>query len=159
MSGDLADRGHRPSLVARLWPPVLAIGLAVAYVVCAYLPHRLADDRPNQIWGNAANYVLFFAAAVLTLAVTRRLVAALAARNADVTRAAAELAREAQWRAVQVDVFGPVVDLLDRVAGLIGGSVPAPVQREADRLIAMIDAVRPGDLATSDDSAEWHRDG
>ena len=143
MFGDLVDRGPRAGLAARLWPPTLGLALAGAYVTSAYLPHRLAGDRQSQIWGNAANYVVFFGAAVLTLAVARRLVVTLGARNAEVMRTAAELAREAQWRAVKVDVFGPVVRLLDRVAGLNDGGVPEPVRREADRLIVMIDAVRP----------------
>lgn len=154
MFGDLVRRGPRPARMARLWPPAVALGLTGAYVASAYLPHRLASDRPNQIWGNAANYVVFFLAAVLTLAATRRLLATLAARNADVTRTAGEIAREAQWRAVKVDVFGPVVRLLDRVAQLNDGNVPAPIRREADRLITMIDAVRPGDVGTGADDDE-----
>jgi hypothetical protein len=97
-----------------------------------------------QIWGNAADYGIFFVAGLLTVVVARRRVAAMSARNAAVTEAAAQLAREAQWRAIAVDVFVPVVALLDRVAGLPDGPVPAPLRREADRLIAMIDAVRPG---------------
>jgi hypothetical protein len=159
MLGDLVDRGRRIGRGARLWPLAMALGLAGAYIASAYLPNRLRGDRPDQIWGNAANYVVFFAAGVLTLAVTRRLVAALAARNADVTRTAAELAREAQWRAVTVDVFGPVVDLLDRVAQLRDGSMPAPVMREACRLIAMIDAVRPGDVGSRADGEDRQLEG
>jgi hypothetical protein len=159
MFGDLVDRSPRPGRLARLWPPAVGLGLTCAYVASAYLPHRLAGDRPGQIWGNAANYVVFFAAAVLTLAVTRRLVATLAARNADVTRTAEELAREAQWRAVKVDVFGPVVRLLDRVAQLDDGKMPASIRSEADRLITMIDAVRPGDVRSAVDAGEWRLEG
>lgn len=138
------DRGAytRPALV---WPFLGAAALAATYVVSAYLPHRLADDHPGQIWGDAANYVVFFAAGALTLMVARRRVAALSAGNAEVTAAAGEVAREAQWRAVSVDVFGPVIALLDRVVNLPDGEPPAAVRQEANRLIAMIDAVRPGD--------------
>lgn len=140
--GDVA--GERPSLRGKLWPPAVALLLTAAYVASVNLPHRLAGDHPEQIWGNAADYGIFFAAGVLTVAVARRRVAAMSARNAAATEAAAQLAREAQWRAIAVDVFTPVVALLDRVARLPDGPVPTPLQREADRLIALIDAVRPG---------------
>lgn len=159
MFGNLGDRRPRPVGVALLWPPAVALSLAGAYIASAYFPHRLAGDRPDQIWGNAANYVVFFVAAVLTMAVTRRLVATLAARNADVTRTAGVLAREAQWRAVKADVFGPVVRLLDRVAELEDGNVPAPVRREAERLITLIDAVRPGDVGPAADGDDWQLQG
>jgi hypothetical protein len=158
--GDLVDGSARAVLLGRhdrgasrraarwrVWPLVLALGLGGAYVASAYLPHRLGHDQPGQIWGNAANYLVFFAAGALTVEVARRWVSVMAARNAEVTAAAAEVAREAQWRAVAVDVFGPVLVLLDRVIGLADGEVPAPVRQEAGRLIAMIDAVRPGDGA------------
>ncbi len=154
--GDLVDsrtvlRGRRDRVAwsrvsnYRLWPAVLALGLGAAYVASAYLPHRLVHDQPGQIWGDAANYLVFFAAGALTMEVARRRVSAMAARNAEVTAAAAEVAREAQWRAVAVDVFGPVLALLDRVIALADGEVPESVREEAGRLIAMIDAVRPGD--------------
>lgn len=133
----------------RVWPLLLALGLGGAYVASAYVPHRLGEDQPGQILGNAANYLVFFAAGAVTVEVARRRVNAMAARNAEVTAAVAEVAREAQWRAVAVDVFGPVLALLDRVVGLADGEIPASVRREADRLIAMIDAVRPGEGASS----------
>jgi hypothetical protein len=131
-----------------VWPLVLALGLGGAYVASAYVPHRLGEDQPGQIFGNAANYLVFFAAGALTVEVARRRVNAMAARNAEVTAAIAEVAGEAQWRAVAVDVFGPVLTLLDRVVSLADGEIPATVRQEADRLMAMIDAVRPGEGAS-----------
>jgi hypothetical protein len=133
----------------RVWGLVLAVALAGTYVASAYLPHRLAYDHPGQIWGNTAYYLVFFAAGAATLEVTRRLVTALSTRNAEVAKEAAQVAREAQWRAISVDVFGPVSDLLDRVAQLADGAVPAAVREEADRLIPMIDAVNPGGESVS----------
>lgn len=143
VKGSSGESAHR-----RVWPLLLALGLAGAYVASAYVPHRLGEDQPGQILGNAANYLVFFAAGALTVEVARRRVNAMAARNAEVTAAVAEVAREAQWRAVAVEVFGPVLTLLDRVVGLADGEVPATVRQEADRLMAMIDAVRPGEGAS-----------
>jgi hypothetical protein len=147
--GSLAGgRDVGPARLRRLWPLAMAILLGGAYVASVYLPHRLPGDHVDEIWANTADYAVFFAAGALTVAVARRRVAAMSARNAAVTEAAAQLAKEAQWRAIAVDVFGPVVDLLDRVAQLADGAVPAPVRAEAARLMAMIDAVRPGDTAS-----------
>jgi hypothetical protein len=134
-----------------VWPAAVALVLVGVYVVSAYVP-SLVDD-PRSVWTNAAYYVVFFAAAVGTLVVLRGRLAVMAARNADVSRTAGELAREGQWRAVVVDVFGPVIDLLGRVANLDGGGLPESVRSEADRLISLIDAVRPGDLV--DDGERW----
>jgi hypothetical protein len=128
-----------------LWALGVALALGCSYVASAYLPHRLADEDPAQIWGNAANYPVFFAAAVGAAVVLRRRLSLISSRNAEVTRAAADIAHLAQWRAVAVDVFGPVIDLLDRVVDLDDGEIPAPLRDEADRLITMIDAVRPLD--------------
>lgn len=143
VKGYSSESAHR-----RVWPLLLALGLGGAYVASAYVPHRLVEDQPGQILGNAANYLVFFAAGALTVEVARRRVNAMAARNAEVTAAVAEVAREAQWRAVTVDVFGPVLALLDRVVGLADGEIPATVRQEADRLMAMIDAVRPAEGAS-----------
>jgi hypothetical protein len=140
VAGAGSESAHR-----RVWPLLLALGLGGAYVASAYVPHRLGEDQPGQILGNAANYLVFFAAGAFTVEVARRRVRAMAARNAEVTAAVAEVAREAQWRAVAVDVFGPVLALLDRVVGLADGEIPPTVRREAGRLMEMIDAVRPGD--------------
>jgi hypothetical protein len=138
----------------RAWPLIVTLGLGAAYVASAYLPHRLAGDRPADLRGNAVNYLVFFAVGAFTIEVTRRQVLAMSRRNAKVTAAAATVAREAQWRAVVVDVFGPVQRLLSRIVALPDGELPASVQEEADRLIAMIDAVRPGDADRAGERAE-----
>lgn len=151
--GEAHQQPPRAALFDGLWPLGVALGLGGAYVASVYLPHRLADEHPAQIWGNAANYPVFFAAAVLAVVVLRRRLALISSRNAEVTRAAAQLAHEAHWRAVAVDVFGPVIDLLDRVADLHDGEVPTPLRNEADRLISMIEAVRPLEVGLSSDPA------
>jgi hypothetical protein len=135
---------HRGSGVCRrLWPLLPTVGLGGAFLACAYLPHRLAYDSPGQIWSDAANYLVFFAAGALTLGVARRRVNALAARNAEAAAAAAEVAQAAQWRAVAHDVFAPTIALFERVASLPDGELPPDVRDQAARLIAMIEAVRP----------------
>jgi len=123
------------------------------YVASAYLPHRLVSDHPGQIWGNAANYIVFFVAGALTLRVGRRGVMALAVRNAEVAAAAEEVVHEARTRLISVDVFGPVVAMLDRMLDLPDGEWPVWARNEADRLISLIDAVRPGDGAGSANEA------
>jgi hypothetical protein len=138
----------------RVSPLIVALGLGAAYLASAYLPHRLAGDRPADIRGDAANYLVFALVGALTIAVTRRQVLAMSKRNAEVTAAAATIAREAQWRAVAVDVFGPVQTLLNRIVALPDGELPASVQQEADRLIAMIDAVRPADADRAGEGSE-----
>lgn len=127
----------------RLWPLLSTVGLGIAFLACAYLPHRLAHDRLGQIWSDAANYLVFFAAGALTLKVARRRVNALAESNAEAAAAAAEVAHTAQWRAVAHDVFGPAIALFERVASLPDGELPADVRDQAGRLIAMIEAVNP----------------
>lgn len=133
----------------RFWPMAVAVALGGAYVASAYLPHQLVSDHSGQIWGNAANYIVFFLAGALTLSVGRRGVMALAARNAQVAAAAEEVVHEARTRLISVDVFGPVIALLDRMLELPDGEWPVSVRHEADRLIAVIDAVRPGDGVAS----------
>jgi hypothetical protein len=142
--------GMRP----QVWPLIVVLGLGAAYVASAYLPHRLAGDRPADIRGNALNYLGFFAAGVLTIEVTRRQVLTMSRRNAEVTAAAATVAREAQWRAVVVDVFGPVQRLLDRIVELPDGELPRSVKDRAGRLITMIDAIRPGDADRGGERSE-----
>jgi hypothetical protein len=155
-AGDLVDAASRvaspsdhgrggPSVRGRLWPLVVAVGLGGAYVASAYLPHRLAYDSPGQIWGDAANYIVFFMAGALTLWVGRRGVMAMSARNAEVAAAAAEVAHTARSRVISVDVFGPVIALLDRILDLPDGEFPVSARDEADRLMSLIDAVRPAD--------------
>ena len=140
-----AMRGNTMGWLPGTWAAAVMVALAGVYVLSVNLPYRLPDERATQIWGNAANYPLFFAAATLGVRFLRHRLAVIAARNTEVTSAAAALAHEAQWRAVAVDVFGPVIALLERVADLSDGEVPVPVRSEADRLISMIEAVRPPD--------------
>ncbi len=163
-AGDLVDAASRvaspsdhgrggPSVRRRLWPLVAAVGLGGAYVASAYLPHRLAYDSPGQIWGDAANYIVFFMAGALTLWVGRRGVMAMSARNAEVATAAAEVAHKARSRVISVDVFGPVIALLDRILDLPDGEFPVSARDEADRLMSLIDAVRPADGGGSSSEA------
>jgi hypothetical protein len=155
-AGDLVDAASRvaspsvhgqggPPVHRRWWPLVAALGLGGAYVASAYLPHQLAVDSPGQIWGDAANYIVFFLAGALTLWVSRRGVMAMSARNSEVAAAAAEVARKARSRVISIDVFGPVIALLDRILDLPDGEFPVSVRDEADRLMSLIDAVRPAD--------------
>jgi hypothetical protein len=132
---------RRPvGLAQSTWPCfALVVTLAAVYVWSAYREHS------DQIWGSAGNYFVFFVAAGAAVAVLRRRLAVIGARNAAVTGAAAELAHDAQWRAVAVDVFGPVLHLLHRLVGLDDGEVPSGLQEEANRLILLIEAVRPGE--------------
>jgi hypothetical protein len=141
-AGDLVERRGKTGAMRR-WPAVVALGLSGVYVVSELLPHRLHDEHLAQILGNAANYAVFFIAAFLAKMFVRRRLSLIASRNAEVTRAAAEVAHAAQWRAAVVDVFGPVVTLLDRVADAEDGQLPPSIRQEADRLISMIEAVRP----------------
>jgi hypothetical protein len=143
------DEEPDPGMLKRLWAPGVVVALGGAYVASAYLPHRLADEHGAQIWGNAANYPVFFAAAFGAAVLLRRALSLVSGRNAEVSRAAAQLAHEAEWRAVAVDVFGPVIDLLDRVADLDDGEIPPQLRDEAGRLICLIDAVRPFDIDLS----------
>jgi hypothetical protein len=140
--------GRRPVGLARsAWPCLaLVVALAAVYVWSAYREHS------DQIWGYGGNYFAFFVAAAAVVVVLRRRLAVIGARNAAVTGAAAELAHEAQWRAVAVDVFGPVLHLLDRLVGLDDGLVPSGLREEANRLILMIEAVRPGEARLGSES-------
>jgi hypothetical protein len=141
-----ARSGTAGSMVTgRRWPGAVAVALAAVYVVSVVLPRRLPDEHWAQIGGNTANYVVFFAAACLAKLFVRQRLSLIASRSAEVTRAAAQVAHEAQWRAVAVDVFGPVVALLDGVAQAEDGKLAASITQEADRLISMIEAVRPLD--------------
>jgi hypothetical protein len=72
----------------------------------------------------------------------RRWLAEIGQRNDEAARRARELGHAARWRALTVDVFGPVLDLFDELA-VVGEEVPEPMHGEAGRLILLIDAVRP----------------
>jgi hypothetical protein len=115
----------------------VAVLLAAGYVASAYLPRRLPQDQPGQIWFNAANYVTFFAAI----------------RNARVMSEAEPVAREGQWNAAAVDVFRPTISLFDTVAALPDGPVPEHIRQQAGHIMVLIDAVRPGDQESDYD--DW----
>ena len=131
----------------RRWPlvatqAVTVIALAAAYLVSVNVPRRLPGDDLLLLWGNAANYVGFFLVSFVLAVLLRRWLAKIAQRNDEAARQAAELSHAAHWRALTVDVFGPVLELLDQLA-VIGEGVPAALRSEAGRLIGLIDAVRP----------------
>jgi hypothetical protein len=138
-AGGRRARWLRPSLIARA---ALSGALAAAYIVSVSLPRRLPGDGSTQLWANDANYAIFFLAAVLTAVLLRRWLAVISRRNAEAVSQAAQLSQEAYWRAVTVDVFGPVLELLDRL-DVIGEHVPASLRQEAGRLISLIEAVNP----------------
>jgi hypothetical protein len=130
-----------------LWPPGVVVLLGTVYITSLTLPGHLSRAETSQIWTNAANYAVFFSAAILAMEFLRRRLGAISRRNAELTGSAAELAEVAQWRAVAIDVFGPVLRLLDRAVAL-QGPYPGEVRDEADRLIGLIEAVRPPDDGT-----------
>jgi hypothetical protein len=153
-AGDLAPRPRTskssdtegtPSQTAwqTAWPVLLALTLAAAFIASAYLPHRLQADSPGQIWGDAANYLVFFCTGALTLLVARRPVVALTKANTELARATAEVARAGEWRAIRTDVFSRVIELIDKVIELPDGGIPQTMRQEAGQLMKMIDAVRP----------------
>jgi hypothetical protein len=113
--------------------------LAAAYLLSVSLPRRL--DPPVQLWTNAANFAWFFGAALVVSILLRRWLTLIRAHNAEAMRQAAELSHEAYWRALTVDVFGPVLELLDDLER-VGDTIPAPLRAEAGRLIGLIEAVR-----------------
>jgi hypothetical protein len=133
-----------------LWPPIMVVVLTIAYVLSVMLPHRVSGEGVGQILGNAAFYPVFFLAGLLVSGFLSNRLAVLAQRNDAVTRSAAQLVEEAQWRAILVDVFGPIIRLLDRIVA-VSGSFPSEVRAEAERLIGLIEAVRPteGSVAAS----------
>lgn len=137
----------RPAKVWWLWRRLLlraaVVGaLAAAYLVAMNLPRRLPQDRLHVLWFNDTNYATFFLAAVVVALLLRRWLMVIRHRNAETVRQAERLSHEARWRAITVDVFGPVLELLDDLA-LIGEQVPASLQAEAGRLIGLIEAVNP----------------
>jgi hypothetical protein len=138
----------RPGTGGRwLWPRVVAraavVGsLAAAYLLSVYLPRRLRGDGTAQLWANDVNYLVFFVASAVVALLVRRWLTVISRRNAETARQAAELGREAHWRALTIDVFGPVLELMDDLA-VIGEQVPPSLRQEAGRLISLIDAVNP----------------
>jgi hypothetical protein len=117
--------------------------LAVGYAASVSLPRLAPGERVVEIVGNTSNYLVFYLAGAGVAIGLRRQRRNIAAASESFRREASQLAHEAQWRAVTVDVFGPVLDLLDR-ATEIGDEVPLPLRREADRLIELIEATNPG---------------
>ncbi len=124
------------------WSPAVVGLLMVAYTAGTLLPHPVTGEDVGQVVGNCANFPVFFLAGFAASAFLRRVVKVTGLRNAEVARAAAALAEQAQWRAVGADVFGPVSALLDELSGTTG-PVPERMQLEAGRLIELIEAVRP----------------
>ncbi len=122
--------------------------LAAVFTASVTLPHRLTRDSVAQIVGDAANYPVFFLVATAFVLLLRRGVNVVAQRNEIAMRAAAAVAEQAQWRAVAVDVFGPVLALLDE-AKQLEGEVPDSMRNEAAHLIDLIEAVNP--LSGSDE--------
>ena len=118
----------------------VVLTLAAAYLLSVSLPRRL--DPPVQLWTNDANFVWFFGASLVVSVLLRRWLTLISTRNAEAMRQAAELSHEAHWRALTVDVFGPVLELLDGLEA-IGDAVPVQFRREAERLIRLIEAVKP----------------
>jgi hypothetical protein len=164
-AGDLSPRSRKSNCVGTegtrsrtawrvAWPALLALALTAAFIASAYLPHRLQVDSPGQIWGDAANYLVFFCAGALTLLAARRPVMALTKANTELARATAEVARAGEWRAIKADVFGPVIDLIDKVIELPDGEIPPPMLQEAGQLMQMIDSVDPGEADALNDQSE-----
>jgi len=132
------------------WPPsrLLAVQvsavsvLAAVYLVSVIVPRRLPGDKLVDIWVNTVIYAGVFVAFLAVALLLRRWLAEIGQRNEEAARRARELSQAAQWRALTVDVFGPVLGLFDELA-VVGEEVPEPMRAEAGRLILLIDAVRP----------------
>lgn len=120
-----------------------AVALACAYATSVSLPELAPGDTVRQVVTDTANYPVFYLCAAGVSLWLRRRVESIAALNEAAKRAAADVAAEAHWRVVAVDVFGPVLDLLDRATEL-GDHVPVALREEADRLIDLIEAANPG---------------
>ena len=134
--------GSRETLY-RVLPRVAVAGaLAVAYIASVNVPQRLAGDKPAELWANDANYGAFFGSALLLALLLRRWLSVISRRNAEATHQAAQLSREAYWRAMTADLFGPVLQMLDNLA-VIEDEVPLSLRAEAGRLITLIEATNP----------------
>jgi hypothetical protein len=123
-----------------------AVVLAAGYAASVSLPRLVPGEHLAQVVGNAGNYLVFFAGAAGVSIALRRQLSRIAAANDAAKNEASQLAAEAQWRLVAVDVFGPVLDLLDRATEM-GAEVPEALRRESDRLIELIEATNPGSAA------------
>lgn len=120
--------------------------LAVGYAASVSFPRLVPGERTIQVIGNAANYLVFYIGGAGVSVALRRQLSKMAEANDAAKREAGQVAEEAQWRVVAVDVFGPVLDLLDRAATM-GDEVPGPLRHEAGRLIELIEATNPGAAA------------
>jgi hypothetical protein len=117
----------------------LVVGLASTFVLVSVLPAHAA--KPGDLVADALFYPVFFVAAAGLAWLLQSRVRVVAAENQRVQAEAAEVARQAQWRVVLVDVFGPSLDLFERAATLTD-EVPESLQREAARLIDVIEGLR-----------------
>jgi hypothetical protein len=139
-AADPAARPERRYGLVLAFRSSVVLMLAVAYLLSVSLPRRL--NAPVQLWTNDANFAWFFGAALVASVLLRRWLTLISTRNAEAMRQAAELSHEAHWRALTVDVIGPVLELLDGLEA-VGDAVPAEFRREAERLIGLIEAVKP----------------
>ncbi len=116
--------------------------LAVSYAASISLPGLVPGERAAQVIANAGNYVVFYVGGAAVSIALRRQLRMIAAANEAAKREASQVADESQWRLVAVDVFGPVLDLLERAAEM-EDYVPSSLRHEADRLIDLIEATNP----------------
>lgn len=122
---------------------VATCALAAGYAASVSFPHFVPGERASGVIGNTGNYLVFYVGATAVSIALGRQLRMIAAANDAAKREASQLADEAQWRVVAVDVFGPVLDLLERAAEM-DDEVPEPLRHEADRLIELIEATNPG---------------
>ncbi len=114
-------------------------GLAATFVLASVLPVHGAN--PGDVVADALFYPVFFAAAASLAGLLQSRVRVISAETERVQAEAAEVARQAQWRVVLVDVFGPSLDLFERAARL-SDDVPESLRHEAARLIDVIESLR-----------------
>ena len=120
----------------------VVVGLAVVYATSLSLSGLAPGETLNQVLLNAFNYPVFYLGAAGISVGLRRQLDVIAAKSCMAKREAAKLAEQALWRLVAIDVFGPVLDLLER-ASEMGEVVPLQLREEANRLISLIDAINP----------------
>jgi hypothetical protein len=126
----------------RSWPVFAVAALTLVYLASMTWPRRLPDESWTALLGNAGNYSVYFLGAAGVGVGLRQRLTLIAHRNAEAVRESAELARQAHWRTVQIDVFGPVLNFLDRLAEqptLSAAEAPA----DARQLLSMIESVNP----------------
>jgi hypothetical protein len=120
----------------------VALLLAVGYAASVSLPRLGPGESVPQVVENACNYPLFYlCTAALSWGLYRRL-KVITAADEKASQEAAQLAEQAQLLTMAGDVFGPVLDLLDR-ATEIADEVPLALREEAARLMCLIDAINP----------------